>query len=630
MNSPAAAIAWEIWRKNRYGFLLLLIFLMVCVGLSQIARHYAAEVEQLTSESAHATTTMSREGTRHEAPGRGATRPDTAGPTEASPDSLRGDGRPLPVPSPDQRKPLPTSPSGSLMGYGVPPLLPTPPELGEAELQANYWAESATGWSGVLLSLSLLVSLAAFAFTESTPLRGFSGVPSRLFTLPVRTGQLIAVPMALGTGFVALLYFTWSRLMLAPLLPADMQMPDGYFLLLLPATLAWFQTLVWILPGFPRTRATLLILLITTVAVLSGLPFGELNRWPERKAALMAVYAASLVMAPLVAWIGVRKVRQGEWRDWPALTALMNRLADTRSRRREFSSPGSALFWIECRRNGRFALWGLGVVILFILGLNTFVLVSDGKDSALVFSVCGPILMFMNFIWTPVLGLMVCGDVVSRRLPLTAFQATRPVAVGQLVAAKLKALIAIWAGGWLLAALSVGVWAVVCGQMDAWVNEINRESVAWVALMVSAAFSLHVLVGLFPLWLTGRVPGLPWSFVGLLILYGGLSNLIGWFGHHPDYSPFALLLIGFAAAMKLGLAFAGFRQALKRRWIKRGFVFSSVAVWVLGTALFVELMSRLAPLGNWNEIVMLAFAVLVFPLSRIALAPLAMAMNRHR
>ena len=188
----------------------------------------------------------------------------------------------------------------------------------------------------------------------------------------------------------------------------------------------------------------------------------------------------------------------------------MNRVADTFSRQRDFTGPAAAQFWIERRRNGRLALWGLALVILFVLGLNAVLLLNDAKPSELFGSFYGPILMFLVPIWTPMLGLMVCGDLVSRRLPLTTFQATRPVAVGELVLAKLKAMVAIWLGGWLLAALSVGVWAVVCGQFDSWLDEFCREHGPRMDLIMVGVVSLHVLVGLFPLWLTGRVPGLPW------------------------------------------------------------------------------------------------------------------------
>ena len=559
MNSPSAALAWEIWRKNRFGFLLLFVFLIVCLGLSRVAAHFAAEASQLSSIL----------------------------PAEA-------------------------------------------PEVFDANTRATDWLSFAGQWSGVLLGLSFLITLAMFAFAESSPLRGFSGIPSRLFTLPVRTGQLVAVPMGSGVCFVALLYVAWSRLVLAPVLPQDVRMADNYFLLLLPAALAGFQTLVWTLPGFPRTRVTLLILLITSVAVLSGLPFSELNRWPERRLALMAIYAVLLVAAPFIAWLGVTHVRKGEWHDWPALTALMNRLPDTFLRRRDFAGPTGAQFWIECRRNGRPALWGLAIVISFILGLNAIFLLNDRTASELFGSVYGPILLFLVFIWTPVLGLMVCGDLVSRRLPLTTFQATRPVAVGDLVSAKLKAMVAVWLGGWLLAVLSIGVWAVYCDQFNAYFDQLYDERGPRMDLIIVGALSLHVLVGLFPLWLTGRVPGLPWSFLILLIVYVGLGNIIGWFDRHPNYQAAALLLIGFAAALKLGIAFLAFRLALKRRLVKRSFVFGAVSIWIVGTAFFLRLMSWIAERNNWDEFLMLPFAILLFPLARIALAPLALAMNRHR
>src|SRR5207244_895002 len=328
MNSPTAALAWEIWRKNRFGFLLLFAFLILCLGLGRVAAHFAAEASQLSA------------------------------------------------------------------------MLPADaPEVIDAQARATDWLDFAGQWSGVLLGLSLLITLAVFAFAESSPLRGFSGVPSRLFTLPVQTGHLVAVPMASGVCFVALLYLAWSGLVLAPILPPDVRMADSYFLLLLPAVLAGFQTLVWTLPGFPRTRVTLLILLVTSVAILSSLPFVDLARWHERKLALMWLYAGSLAAFPFIAWLGVARVRDGQWREWPALTALMNRLADTISRRRDFASPAAAQFWIECRRNGRPALWGLAILISFVLGLSAIGLL-NGAPSESFGLVCW-LILFLVYVWIP-------------------------------------------------------------------------------------------------------------------------------------------------------------------------------------------------------------------------------------
>jgi hypothetical protein len=392
-----------------------------------------------------------------------------------------------------------------------------------------------------------------------------------------------------------------------------------------------FQTLLWILPGFPKTRVTLLTLLITAVVALGALPFGGWDRWAELRRTLMAIYAAALVAAPLLAGFGVRRIRRGEWTDWPALTALMGRIANAFSRPRDFDSPSAAQYWVECRRNGRLALGGLALVLLFVLGLNAIVLSSNGSPSFQLDSIYARVLLFPFAIWTPVLGLMVCGDVASRRLALTTFQAVRPVAVGELVSAKIKAMTAVWLGGWLMAALSLIVWAVLRGvDTEAVLDQFVRQRGAWMSTIVAVAVSVHVLVGLFPLWLTGRVPGLPWSIVGLLVVYGGVAQVVAWFVRHPDYWPVALLLIGFGAAVKLATAALAFRQDLKERLVQRGFVFRAVSFWLLGTALSMQLMLWICRESDWNEIVMVPFAALLFPFARIALAPLALARNRHR
>ena len=345
----------------------------------------------------------------------------------------------------------------------------------------------------------------------------------------------------------------------------------------------------------------------------------------------MTIYAAALVTAPVLAWLGVKRIRMGEWSDWPALTALMTRLANAFSRPRDFASPSAALFWIECRRNGRLALGGLALVILVVLGLNAILLSSNDSSSFQLDVVYIPVLLFLVSIWTPVLGLMVCGDVASRRLALTTFQAVRPVAAGELASAKLKAMAAIWLGGWLMAALSVIVWTVLGGHYtDAVLGHLVGHRGAWMSTIAVGALSLHVLVGLFPLWLTGRVPGLPWSIVGLLVVYGGVAHVVAWFARHPDYWPVAMLLIGFGAAVKLGAAALAFRQVLKERLVKRGFVLSAVSIWLVGTALTMQLMRWICQEGDGNETLMLPFAALLFPIARVALAPLAMASNRHR
>lgn len=562
MNSPVAALTWEIWRKNRVGFWLLFLFLILCAGLSRLSVHFTIEASRLSG----------------------------------------------------------------LLARDEPVLI-------EAMARASDWREFVLGWAVFFLAGSLLVAFGVFAFSESHVTRGFSGIPSRLFTLPVPTVQLVGLPVLLGLWVVSTIYMLWSRLVLTPVLPGETVMPDAYLLLLLASGLVAFQMLVWTLPGFPKIRATMLILLVTCMVFLSSLPFQDIARWPERRLALMIVFSVVLVAAPVIAAVGVANARKGDWREWPVLTAWMTRLANQFSRRREFRSTGAALFWIEFRRAGRPMLGGLAAFVLCVLGAGAYGVASsqNGNDiSADLFGgITSPILMILVSIWTPVLGLVACSDAVSRGRWMTTLQATRPVTAGEMVAAKLRAMLTVCLLGWLFAGVMISIWAVACNRTDVMLHRFEND---WdeTVLIAAIVISLHTLIGLFPLWLTGRVPGLPWSFLGLYCAYAVAINVVTWFARHPQFQDVALVLIGFAMAAKLGVAAAAFREGLKRCLVTRRFVFAVTAIWIIGTAGLISLLVSFPYQSGWSDALILSCPVLLFPFARIALAPLALAANRHR
>ena len=57
---------------------------------------------------------------------------------------------------------------------------------------------------------SLVWVFHAFAHTEGDAKRGFSGMPTRLFTLPVRTSFLVGCLASLGVFFVVVTYLVWA------------------------------------------------------------------------------------------------------------------------------------------------------------------------------------------------------------------------------------------------------------------------------------------------------------------------------------------------------------------------------------------------------------------------------------
>src|SRR4051812_30986438 len=57
---------------------------------------------------------------------------------------------------------------------------------------------------GLLMTVSFLLLMGIFNFTEFNSTKEWNGFPYRLFVLPVRTWQLVALPMVLGVVSVEL------------------------------------------------------------------------------------------------------------------------------------------------------------------------------------------------------------------------------------------------------------------------------------------------------------------------------------------------------------------------------------------------------------------------------------------
>jgi hypothetical protein len=553
MNSPAKALLWEIWRKNRWGFALLVVLFAVCLGLSR----YAAYMKETVSLGAN----------------------------------------------------LPLAVAG-----------------------AEYWLDAGLGWSSVLFGFSVLVMFAIFGCSEAHARIGFTGIPPRQFALPVRTRTLVLWPSLLGSVTVAVFSLAWSRFVLGPLLPEGMVVPDVYLAVLLPAGLAVFQALVWGLPSFPKTRAFLVVLLVLGLIPLAAIAFGMQlaagSGWPAFWATwqprLIVLFVLAWAAGIAVAWFGVRLERRGAWASWQRSARLGHLLRAWTPRSLDFGSPLHAQFWMEWRRNCRLALLVWTIVIWSILGLSWLLggfnqhLYLSGVDDGLVF------LTTIGVIGcTAIMGLNLARDGASRKLACSSFVATRPIRSGELLTAKLLAGFAAWILAMLIFALSTLVVTVLAGP------QLHVSGLPVTMLLL--AVSLNVFVGILPLSLSGRIPGLPWSLLPLVLIYGVLGQGLSWFNHHGLQGLLFLLLL-VAVVVKLWVAVWGFRRAIGLRLVGFGFVGAYVAFWLLGTGLLV-LMAVWLLAQRWSlreAALLVPAAILVLPLARVALSPLALAMNRHR
>src|SRR5438309_11562230 len=123
MNSSAALI-WEIWRKNRWGFALLVVLLAVCMALSGVVVQLQQKVDRLVSAPPIAAVRSSQP-------------PLLSAPADAEVSTVASAANPE-----------------------------FAEEVSQATMIAQSWREGAFAWSAMLMSFSFLVLCVIFASAE--------------------------------------------------------------------------------------------------------------------------------------------------------------------------------------------------------------------------------------------------------------------------------------------------------------------------------------------------------------------------------------------------------------------------------------------------------------------------------
>lgn len=476
-----------------------------------------------------------------------------------------------------------------------------------------------------------------------------SSFPPGLWHLPLPTRALVGWPMLEGS--VALV-FLWATLAWAARRLCDCDVPLLWPGLLLATILAWLQAIVWMPFPLPWVRAFLLLplgslLVYPPVAILAlGVP-------------LIAVSGLFVVLLAAAYWTAVRgaaRARRGEhvhW-GWPAWL----RWQRTATARPPFASAERAQLWFEWRRNGL----ALPIMIVFccLTGLPMFSLyarvVADRcrKENALLLpallhelgSLWLTMAIFLLFV--PLMLAPGCGWELGK-LPgrqrtrvLSSFMATRPLTTAALVLAKWRTAARITLTSWGLLALGLFLWLAFGGRAAEMAEQFEsmrqRHAPAlfwgWLILFPVAALVLtwlQIVQGIGIGLLKNNIGG---SFAGLqyLLLFG-----LVFFGQWvPDYPEYGVMfrdllpwLAGAAVVLKC-LAASWSLSALHRRALIPTSVFwGALGIWLaLAVGIFAAL-NALLP-REWFSVpgVLLGIALLM-PLTRLALAPLALAWKRH-
>ncbi|MCI0462629.1 MAG: hypothetical protein L0Z62_37240 [Gemmataceae bacterium] len=493
----------------------------------------------------------------------------------------------------------------------------------------------------MLFSFGLVYVAAVFAYGFDGPIETReSGYPARLFTLPVWTGALVGVPMLQGPLATSLLWVAWCQFVLRPV---GLEVPLGLTALTVAAFVACLQALLWTPFGLPWVRILVAIpvlvalILVPVLAPAYGIP----------EALLAGVLAALIPTAYLVALAGVRRARRGDvpaWGEWlrPALGTLARmRLWSGAREPRPFASAARAQLWFEWRCHVSSFPLTVGCVLVILLAY-IFWLEPRPENKIRV----GWVLLYQPLLFAALQGLSLGRSASSWKLGLqmSAFNATRPLTCSELVAAKFKAAALGTLAAWALVAVAGLVWLLHTGAYErvpalwdglvAAQGPLKAGAVVVMAVAVPLLLTWALLAGQMYLGLTGRkwiLYGFPaLCFAALLV---GTWTLLPRGEWQPDREATIALFAwvgGVVVVLKLLTAGWALRALVRRGQVKGGTLARLLGAWLLVVSGLFVLLMWLLPAGVVAPYLLALVIVVLAPLARLALAPLALAWNRHR
>jgi hypothetical protein len=551
MSTPAQALAWELWRKHRWGNIATLAAIPFCALLY------------------------------------------TAG-TKLS-------GRPL---------------GGNFVPFALMPLV-----------------------------ASLLWAFSVFGFTESDPQRGFTGIPARVWTLPVRTRFVVTCLTLWGALTVATLYIAWAKLVFAP---AGFPLPLLFPAAALATASVFFQAAVWGLASFPWLRCIALVGGAVGFLALNVVGLSGETAWARSESARLLTVLAFLPLAYGAALFGVHAERNGGWHAWSWLRRPLAHLAALcPGRRAPFASSASAQLWFEWRRKGWFLTMALAASFVSVIVMLPIAAFAESKER----------LPFLALATTSLYPLLMAGigglglaksDFWLREVALHPFHALRPMSSAELVLLKFKTAARITILGSVLGVFLSWMVTFLPRWREVWeASELTSKLLRWLPADPAASGALVALLAVTAgpmIWkamvdnLSVGLTGQGRTIRGRTIMGGvfllGLLAACGWFGRHPEkFSSLAPLI---CAGVVLLLSWRVLDTLRAFRALKRDRLLSSrahVVLWALWLGLAASLSAVTALLWFYTDtphsLLLLGFAWL-WPGNALAQAFLHLQSNRHR
>jgi hypothetical protein len=450
-----------------------------------------------------------------------------------------------------------------------------------------------------------------------------SGFPPWMFTLPVRTPWLVLWPMLSAAVTVAA---TWLAVGWFALNKVGLDVPLVWPALGLACILVWIQAIDWSPLGFISKA-------LAACAVLAGLWTGLLL--DDTHDVTFAALPVILLLGFVAGSAGVSRLRRGGRSHGFSLArapAFRRRI----SSERKFATPQQAQFWLEWRRNG--SLLQLLAAFWVVLVALFAVLTSNGDARTMIGAT-----PYLSLVLAPAAGLILGKpDVWSRPLRLPTFAAGRPLTCGDMVLAKLRMTAMSLLAAWSVLAAGLAIWlAWGRNYADLWQDLLRippEHRTARLYVMMAASvigffgFNVFLMAGTLVVSFTGRA----WMVLAVLFLYlGGIPNLLA-MGALKIVEDYIIEWATAALLMKLLLAGWAFRHGYQRGLISGAGIAGLIGSWWVTVgcaflALYLVFPENADDKAYREYVRNCALAVGLFcPLFRIALAPMALAWNRHR
>lgn len=499
--------------------------------------------------------------------------------------------------------------------------------------------------SSMIVAAEYLVMV--FTFAKETRLEACaSGFPARLWPLPLPTHALVGWPMLWGSAAMIL---GWMTLAWAARPSLSFDVPLVWPGLLLAAVLAWLQALLWTPFPLSWVRAFLLIALFVILAIT----WAAITVIDTPSAAVCGLLAIALLAAYGTTIRSVGRARRGDtvqW-GWPAWLRAARM-------RPPFVTAAQAQLWLEWRLHG----FVLPLLVACFAGFwlpctpPVFTKIPNEADRGKLPFALPPLLHELGSLWLTVIGLMIfilfvawafgitMGRLGWKSYRLSSFLATRPVSEAMLVRAKF--VVAAWntLAGWGVLAIALLLWLALDGHAVEMLGpfEAMRQwhpaYLFWgrLVLIVGVAVVLTWLEMVQRMWigLTGNTRLIAtWGFCSF-VAFIGLIVFAFWLAFHSEYLPVLdrqLSCLAGPAVLLKSLAAGWSLSALRRRGlIPSGVLWGMLAIWLaVAIGLFVALYALLP--DDWFSVSGVVLAImLLLPLTRLALAPVALSWNRHQ